>query len=105
MVKRRKEKMTSDTLSRGLFDLVGYMLTSARGLVDEPPLYGPFRLIDGASRLCEILAQEDEEYSGFYKDLKSKIDARKYTVMTDTDTFINLMDELVYDFTKKLKER
>jgi len=26
-------------------------------------------------------------------------------VMSDTDTFINLMDELVYDFTTKLKER
>jgi hypothetical protein len=105
MVKRRKGKMTSDTLSRGLFDLVGYMLTSARGLVDEPLLYGPFRLIDGVSRLCEILIQEDEECEAFYKDLKLKIDGRKYTVMSDTDSFINLMDELVFDFTRKLKER
>jgi len=43
-------------LHQGLFRLLGYMLASARGLVDEPQLYGPFRLLDGASRLCGLLA-------------------------------------------------
>jgi len=97
--------MTTDELSKKLFDLVGYMLTSARGLVDEPPLYGPFRLLDGVSRLCDILTQEGSEDEPFYKDLKTKIDERKYSVMSDTDSFIDLMDELVLDFTSKLKKR
>jgi hypothetical protein len=97
--------MTNDTLANELFDLVGYMLTSARGLIDEPPLYGPFRLIDGVSRLCDILTREENEDETFYKDLKTKIEERKYSVMTDTDSFIDLMDELVLDFTKKLKKR
>jgi hypothetical protein len=97
--------VNSRNLKRGLFDLIGYMLTSARGLVDEPTLYGPFRLIDGVSRLCTILIDEDEENSEFYKSLKSKIDEKKYTVMSDTSSFITFMDEAVLDYTKKLKEQ
>jgi len=37
--------------------------------------------------------------------MKSKIDEKKFTVITDTQSFINLMDEVVIDFTRKLKER
>lgn len=97
--------MSNSELFRGLFDLIGYMLTSARGLVDEPGLYGPFRLIDGVSRLCDLLIQEDDENREFYAAMKSKIDEKKFTVMTDTQSFIDLMDEVVIDFTRKLKER
>jgi hypothetical protein len=96
--------VNSENLKRGLFDLIGYMITSARGLIDEPRLYGPFRLIDGVSRLCSLLIDEDEEYSDFYTSLKSKIDEKKYSVMNDTDAFIALMDEAVLDYTKMLKE-
>ena len=80
--------MNSVNLRRGLFGLVGYMLTSARGLVDEPKLYGPFRLIDGVSRLCDLLIDEDEENSEFYRSLKSKIDEKKYSVISDTNSYI-----------------
>lgn len=97
--------MSNSELFRGLFDLIGYMLTSARGLVDEPGLYGPFRLIDGASRLCDLLIQEDDENREFYVAMKSKIDEKKFTVISDTQSFINLMDDVVIDFTRKLKER
>lgn len=44
--------------------LICYMASSARGLLDEPASYGPFRLIDAAARLLEILEAEypsDEE--------------------------------------------
>jgi hypothetical protein len=100
----RRTNVNSGNIKRGLFDLVGYMVTSARGLIDEPRLYGPFRLLDGVSRLSGLLIDEDEEYSDFYTSLKSKIDEKKYTVMSDTDAFIALMDEIVLDYTKILKE-
>jgi dTDP-4-amino-4,6-dideoxygalactose transaminase len=91
---RRRREVISKELKRGIFDIVGYMLTSARGLIDEPKLYGPFRLIDGVSRLCELLINEDKENSGFYKSLKTKIDEGKYSVMSDKNSFIALMDEI-----------
>jgi hypothetical protein len=95
--------MANDTLYRGLFELVGYMLTSARGLIDEPPLYGPFRLVDGVSRLCDFM-DEEAGYGDFFTNLKNKIDERKFLVMSDTDAFVELLDEVVLDYTRKFKD-
>ena len=36
-----------------LFELVLYLISSARLTLDEPPIYGSLRLIEGASRLVE----------------------------------------------------
>jgi hypothetical protein len=40
------------------FELVCYMVTSACNLLNENRLYGPFRLIDAASRLITLLEEE-----------------------------------------------
>jgi hypothetical protein len=50
--------MISKQLNREFMELIGYLITSARGLIDEPKSYGPFRLIEGVSRLCETLLKE-----------------------------------------------
>ncbi|GAG33178.1 unnamed protein product, partial [marine sediment metagenome] len=42
-------------LERGIFELLCYMIVSARNLEQETKMYGPFRLVDTASRLIEIL--------------------------------------------------
>jgi len=97
--------MINKELYRGLFEVIGYMLTSARGLIDEPQLYGPFRLIDGVSRLCTILEKEESGYGVFFTKLKAKIEKKKYTVMSDVDTFVGMMDELVIDFSHKMNAK
>jgi len=38
-----------------IIKLFAYMITSARGCVDEPKIYGPFRLVDSISKLYGIL--------------------------------------------------
>jgi len=38
-----------------MFNLAAFMVTSARGLYDEPADYGPFRLVDTAGRLLAAL--------------------------------------------------
>ena len=85
-----------------LIDLMAYMLTSARGLMDEPASYGPFRLIDGASRLCGIIAENGYGNNDFLEDLQQKIDERKFSVMSDLDEFKSLADEAVHDVTTHL---
>ena len=96
--------MGSQEMQKGLFELTGYMLTAARGLLNEPPLYGPFRLVDGVSRLCSLLEIEGGEYKAFYSQLKKKIDEKKFLVMTDEEAFVRMIDEAVSEFTKRLKE-
>jgi len=97
--------MISDDLYRELIDLMGYMLTSARGLLDEPQAYGPFRLVEGISRLCELLEKEDVADSTFLSRLRARIDESKFSVISDPDTFTQMLDEVVLDYAKKLKER
>lgn len=44
--------------SQDLFLLLGFMLSSARGLYDEPPGYGPIRLMDAARRLLTAMSKQ-----------------------------------------------
>ncbi|MCK4599029.1 hypothetical protein KAU37_04305 [Candidatus Bipolaricaulota bacterium] len=81
-------------LEERLFELVGYMVTSGRNLLDETSLYGPFRLLDAASRL--ILLLEDEEIiSSRLSTIRERIDAGKYSVMTSPGEFRTFLDSLV----------
>ena len=96
--------MIDEELYRELMELMGFMITSARGLLDEPQLYGPFRLIDGASKLCAIMENRVEADNELFARIKAKIDEGKFNVMTDLDAFTSMLDEVVLDFTKKLKE-
>jgi hypothetical protein len=85
-------------LTEELRELAAYFATSARGLLDEPSSYGPFRMIDGISRLVVVL----EKYGLSDEILESarvKIDEGKTTVMTSPDDFKRLLDSLVLDLT------
>ena len=84
------------------FALLAFLVTSARNCVEEPKLYGPFRLIDGASRLIGIL-EEAGEADEFLVEIKEKIEDNKYSVMSDKKEFIKFLDHLTLDFADKLK--
>lgn len=100
-------KSSTGTIDKGqlrsdFFNLLAFLVTSARNCVEEPKLYGPFRLIDGASRLIEILEQADIA-DEFLVEIRKKIDDNKYSVMGDKDEFIKFLDNLILDFVDKLK--
>ena len=61
-----------------------------------------FRLIDGASKLIEILEGEglaDE----FLLKVRKKIEDKKYSVMSSKNEFIKFLDDLTLDFADELK--
>ena len=91
-----------DELKSDFFNLLAFLVTSARNCVEEPKLYGPFRLVDGASRLIELL-EEAQMADEFLVGVRKKIDDGKYSVMDDKDKFIKLLDDLTMDFADKLK--
>jgi len=86
--------MDRDALEARIFDLIGYMVTSGRNLLDETPLYGPFRLVDAASRLIELLADEGVK-SPRLSAIQKHIDAGKYSVMVDAQKFQDYLDAVV----------
>lgn len=90
-------------LERGIFKLLCYMIVSARNLDQETKMYGPFRLVDAASRLIEIL-EESGIGDEFLSQVRSMIEANKYKVMTDKEGFVAFLDDLALKMVGRLKE-
>jgi hypothetical protein len=67
-----------DLLQDELFLLVGYLLNSARGLYDEPPGYGPFRLMDAAGRLLQLMEKASLS-NPFLVELRQAIDEQRFS--------------------------
>ncbi|RIE16874.1 DUF6092 family protein [Candidatus Cryosericum septentrionale] len=84
----------NETFKEQIFGLVGYMLTSACNLVNETKSYGPFRLIDAASRLITILSENNISSPSLEK-IREKIEQGKYKVMEDDSQFSAFLNDLV----------
>lgn len=88
------------------FELLTFLVTSARGCVDEPETYGTFRLIDAASRLLDFLLKSEEvEDREFYSHLKEEIDEKKLWLMTDEEAYFNFLSEVTRKVAQRLKRR
>ena len=89
-----------------LFELALFLATSARNCIDEPPLYGPFRLLDALSRLADFPEHDESlDEDPFLKEAKAFVDEKKFLVTTDVEGFTRAADELVERFAKELKKR
>ena len=76
------------------FRMALYLVASARDCLEEPLIYGPFRMIEGVSRLLTDYAPMDD----FLAEMKVQIDQQKYNVMADRDAFGRWLDELLARF-------
>ncbi len=89
-----------------LFEVLAFLFSSAHLLVDEPHLYGTFRLIDAASRLMGFALEsgqlEDEQ---FLRGLKEDVDTRKFLLMTDEETYFQLLEDATRRMAKEMKRR
>jgi len=95
-------KSTESILKDEHFQLLAFLITSARGCVDEPVLYGPLRLVDAASRLIGIMEDEGKSNDEISK-LKELIKEKKDLVMYDEEEFIRFLDELSKELGKIIK--
>jgi len=96
-------KSTEGILNDEHFKLLTFLITSARGCVDEPPLYGPLRLVDAASRLIEIMKKEEKATPEIVK-LQKLIEEKMYLVMYDEEEFIKFLDELSRELARIIKK-
>lgn len=85
------------------FELACYMVTSACNLLNENKLYGPFRLIDAASRLITLLEEEGVR-SKRLEEIRERIIARQYSVMEDEKVFADFLQDLVLDLIPLMKD-
>ena len=88
------------------FEVAVFLATSAQGCLNEPPLYGPFRLLDALSKIADL-----PDYATgltpdpFLKEIKAIVDEKKLLVMYDVEGFKKAIDEIVEKFARELKAR
>ena len=86
--------MSDKELTADIYDVIGYMLASAKELVVDPKLYGPFRLVDAVSRLITLLDSQGQA-DQFLLSLRDDIEEDKFCVMTDEEQFKSFLNALV----------
>lgn len=82
------------------FRLATFLITAARDVIDEPAIYGPFRMVDAVDRL--LAAESDDP---FLRGVRPTIAREKHKVMTDRDGFVAGLDELAEAFAAEAKRR
>jgi hypothetical protein len=95
--------MNEEALHRDLFLLVGYLLTSAHGLYDEPKGYGPFRLLDAAGRLLVIMEAHGLS-DPFLRQLEHAVAAERFG-HGDDEQLRTRLNELCLESAAELKRR
>lgn len=88
------------------YELLCFMVTSAHLSVEEPDLYGSFRLIDGACRLVDFALESgqlaDEE---FVREFRDYADARKQWMETDEPGYLHFLEEATGKLARELKRQ
>ncbi|ASJ15020.1 DUF6092 family protein [Thermococcus radiotolerans] len=97
-------RSTDGLLSDKHFQLLAFLITSARGCVDEPKLYGPLRLLDAASRLIEIMEDEGKA-SGEVLRLRGLVEEAIDVLMYDQEEFVRLTDELSRELARIIRDQ
>lgn len=83
-------------MKEDFFMVLSFFITSAIGLVNEPSIYGPLRLVEAMEKFIDFgikneLITHDE--MGFFSQ---HIERNKTLCMVDEDEFTNSLKEIAY---------
>ncbi|MCK7625849.1 DUF6092 family protein [Streptomyces sp. RS10V-4] len=81
-----------DRLREELALLAAYLLSSGRGLLDEPADYGAFRCTDAARRVLHILAEDGPLAPGL-AEVQGRLDDFMFAPMGGDADIAGLLDE------------
>ena len=82
------------------FRLATFLVTAARDMVDEPAIYGPFRMVDAVDRLIARSFDDD-----FLNEIQPELERQKQKVMSDRQGFVGWLDDLAARFATEAKRR
>ncbi|MGH3686840.1 MAG: DUF6092 family protein [Pseudonocardiaceae bacterium] len=88
-------------LREGIALLAAYLLSSGRGLFEEPPNYAIYRLLDGARRALELL-ETCGEPNPHLVSVRACLDGVFYGPLTERDYAV-LTDDLCQQMANGLK--
>ena len=80
-----------------IYDFIGYVLTSARGLYQEPQSYGPMRMIDTLENAISLLKEIDVAMDSQSVDnILASIRENRWKAMSDPEEFAIAIDESIH---------
>jgi hypothetical protein len=82
------------------FRLATFLVTAARDVIDEPAIYGPFRMVDAVDRLIARSFDDD-----FLREIQPELEREKQKVMSDRQGFVAWLDDLASRFAAEAKRR
>ncbi len=88
---------------RGLFEFVLYLVSCSRLSLEEPPIYGSFRLIEGASRLIAML--DPDGHDAFLAGARRRIEEHKLAMVDRHGEYTAFLDDLLRDTVAEAKRR
>ena len=89
-----------------LFELLSFLVTSAHLCVQEPRLYGTFRLIDAACRLLGFALEDGQlESEQFLRAFKEDADQRKFLLFSDETRYLEFLEDATRKMAKEMKNR
>ena len=95
--------MSEKELRGDLFNLVGFLLTSACGLYDEPAGYGPRRLMDAARQLLSIMETADLS-DPYLMEIRQALDGERFG-NSDDQALRDFLDRACLGHAAELKQR
>ena len=88
---------------RKIFEISAFLLTSARGLFDEPPNYGPLRLIQALHMLLDVLQTEKDPFlDRFKQEVKKYV---YYPIQVGVERMKQSIDELIMELVSEVEKR
>lgn len=90
-----------------LFEIGAFLISSAKGCLQEPKLYGPLRLLTAFSKIALLpdyvpCLKQDE----FLLNLREEIDEKIIPLLdSDTEKFEQLIKDLGIKLAKEIKKR
>ncbi|MBH1937656.1 hypothetical protein I5Q34_25865 [Streptomyces sp. AV19] len=97
------ETVPQNRLHEDIALLAAYLLSSGRGLLNEPADYGAFRCADAARRLLEILDRAGGGTPGF-TELRKSLDDIMFAPMGGDRDMAEILDELCLKMADTVKD-
>jgi hypothetical protein len=99
-------RKSSGGIDEFIFEYSLFLITAARGTLDEPHTYGALRLIDAITRLTEMYSKFPEMVPDkFLIEVKDEIQKNLDNAMKSEENLTKFMDGLIVKFTEEMKRR
>ncbi|SDJ95358.1 DUF6092 family protein [Natronincola ferrireducens] len=82
-----------------LEEIMFFLITSARGCIDEPASYGPLRLLEAASRLTDVVGKHNDSYIKLKDEINNSMDI----ALIDEEKFQEQLDDIILHLAKEVR--